>query len=780
MKPHLRSPGLWLLLVLGGALLGPAARADTDEEFVGPFPSWRDLKRDYAAAGDGKADDTAAVQRALDDLVKHEKACVLYVPPGTYRLTRTVKTVRKAHTDCMGVAVVGADPAAATLLWDGPEGGTMFQWDAWYSRISRLTLDGAGKAAIALLYGPAFSTYNETSDLTFRRARSGLVFGGPGTNGQAENAVLRCRFLGCDTGVQTVNWNSMDIWVWHSRFEDCGRGVHNVMGNWHVWQCLFLRSRKADLSTQNLMAFSVVGNTSVGSHRFFDFSTGHTWGSPVSLTGNRVLDPIGDWAVILDNAGPYLVVDNVFRLPGKARGVRMTWGDQTLVGNTYTRKDAVEERGRFRRLAEKVVEAKDIPDALPKLPPAPPRYARKVFEVLPGSGAEAIQKAIGAAARLSGQRPVVHLPMGAYKVEKTLVIPAGCDVQFVGDGAAETATRLNWTGPADGVVLRLQGPARAVLRDFYVNAGPARALAVEGADQPGGRIFADQLNTSGPAGRQQGRTAALRVSGLDQTDVLLRALQGSGNGGAWVEVLGGPKAEGAKNQVSVFTGATGSAAGQYDVRGGGRLVVRGVYHERSSDALSGLRLADRGTLSIDATRFSYATSAKAPTVAVDSFRGLFTLATCLLMPVGTKETCRFEIRGDGSKADVLALNDLFWVEEPGTTADTVWQNKAKPPARGGLLGCNINTSSKKAAPRGFAFLANVGDHPDPARSKFGSGPLADRGGVDDATILRHLAPLRAARLWLPAAGHAGVTDVRIHRVMATGGRGAVVEFRGKE
>src|SRR5439155_26118144 len=96
-------------------------------------------------------------------------------------------------------------------------------------------------------------------------------------------------------------------------FEGCGRGVYNVMGNWHVWQSRFLHSRTADVGLMNLMAFSVVNNTSVGSRRFFDFSSGHTWGSPTSLTGNRVLDPTGDWAAVLDNAGPYLVVDNVFR-----------------------------------------------------------------------------------------------------------------------------------------------------------------------------------------------------------------------------------------------------------------------------------------------------------------------------------------------------------------------------------------------------------------------------------------------------------------------------------
>jgi hypothetical protein len=268
-----------------------------------------------------------------------------------------------------------------------------------------------------------------------------------------------------------------------------------------------------------------------------------------------------------------------------------------------------------------------------------------------------------------------------------------------------------------------------------------------------------------------------RVLGIDRTDVLLRSLQGSGNGGRWVEVLGGPDAERSTNQVGIFTGATGSAAGQYDVRGGGRLVVRGVYHARSSDSVTGLRLTGSGTLSIDATRFSYATSPTSPTVAAHDFRGLFTLATCILLPVETKESCRFELRGDGSGASVLALNNQFWIEQK-TTADDVWRNLAQPPARGGLIGCNVNTGKKEAAPKGFEFLANIGDHPDPAKSRSGSGPLDDRGTVDDETILRHLAPLRAARVWLPDASvPREATDLRIHRVMASGGHGAVVEFR---
>jgi hypothetical protein len=748
----------------------------SEEEFVGPFASWHDLKRDYGAIGDGKIDDTEALQHGLDELIKHKKACVLYIPAGTYRLTTTVRTERKEHTDCQGVAVVGEDPSSTILLWDGPDDGTMFQWDAWYSKISRLTFEGKGKAAAGLRYGPAFSTYNETSDLVFCNIKNALVFGGEKTNGQAENEVLRCRFVNCRTGVQTVNWNSMDIWVWYCRFENCGRGIFNVMGNWHAWQNLFLRSRIADVGIMNLMAFSVVNNTSIESHEFLDFETGHTWGSPASITGNRVLNPTGDFAMKLSNAGPYLVVDNTFRCRGKTRAVQMTWADQTFVGNTYTSPDAVVEQGRFRRIAEKTVDAGLIADALPKLFPTPTRRQRKILEVAAGANSHEIQQAINEASKLAGQRPVVHLPMGNYAVDQTLVIPRNCDIQLVGDGAGETATRLNWNGAEGGTLLQLEGPSRVVLQDFYIHAPNACGLLIENADQAGGRIFADQLNVNGSRQKYQPRSSSLCVNGLVKTDVLLRALQGSGNTGVWVTVIGGPNAISARNQVSIFTGATGSAAGQYDVSRGGRLVVRGVYHERSSDSLNGLHLIDSGELCIDATRFSYATSASAATIATDDFRGLLTLTTCILMPVETKETCRFELRGDGSDTSVLALNDQFWVYQPGTSAETVWLNLAEPVAHGGLVGCNINTKNKKAAAKGFEFLANIGDSPDPAKSKFGSGPLNDRGTVDDSTILKHLAPLRKACVWYPTETPEGPTDVVIHRVMVTGGRPAAVEI----
>src|SRR5262249_32851096 len=157
------------------------------------------------------------------------------------------------------------------------------------------------------------------------------------------------------------NFNSMDIWAWECRFEDCGTGMLNGAGNFHAYRNLFLRSKVADVAIRNLMVFALVENTSIGSQCFMDWPR-FTSGARTSVTGNRISEPAGEWSIALNNGGPFLLADNVIKSrPGKTGPeVRLTWGDQALIGNRYTVENAVLANGRRLRINERVVDPKAI------------------------------------------------------------------------------------------------------------------------------------------------------------------------------------------------------------------------------------------------------------------------------------------------------------------------------------------------------------------------------------------------------------------------------------
>jgi hypothetical protein len=101
------------------------------DEFIGPFPSWANVKTDYGAVGDGKADDTAAIQKALDDLRSEKRTRnVLYFPAGAYRLNRTL--------------VIPAE-ADLQLLGDGPENATQL-------------FNAGGANPLIRVLGPSYAT----------------------------------------------------------------------------------------------------------------------------------------------------------------------------------------------------------------------------------------------------------------------------------------------------------------------------------------------------------------------------------------------------------------------------------------------------------------------------------------------------------------------------------------------------------------------------------------------------------------------------------------------
>ena len=321
-----------LMLCACTAYAQTVAYYDTGEEFVGPFPSWKNVKTDYGAKGDGVTDDTAAIQRALDDMktVQQNNWCVLYFPAGAYRITDTLKTKRTVHNDYLGSNLIGEDPATTVLRWDGPADKPMLRYDAWYCKVSRLTFDGRGKANGGLVRAGSFSTYCEISDLVFNDINGiALNLGNNEQNGAAEHAVLRCKFIRCNEAISTINWNTLDIYIWYCLFEDCGKGIYNRMGGYQAYENLFLRSKEFDIGSMNGMCLAVVNNTSIGSKTFLQ-------GSGDYVRGNKIYDTT-DAAAIETGGGNLVLLDNtISSKPGTTGAVVYCAGSTLAVGNTFT------------------------------------------------------------------------------------------------------------------------------------------------------------------------------------------------------------------------------------------------------------------------------------------------------------------------------------------------------------------------------------------------------------------------------------------------------------
>lgn len=736
---------LTLLLVVGA--LGGAAHAD---EFLGPFPSWLNVKADYGAVGDGKADDTAAIQRALEDIRKPDfPRRVLYFPAGAYRLTQTVKLLRAAHSQSQGVCLYGEDPQTTALVWDGPEGGVMLHYNGWYSEVARVAFDGRGKAKTALEHGVAFTTCNQLTDLLIKDVQFGIEAGI--RDGIAETAVLRCRFHRCSKAAISIqNFNSLDWYIWHCLFEDCALGVTNEFGagNFHVYESLFKRSTEADVSIRHCGYFSLYGNTSVGSKAFFlskrarNWTRTETWGANVTLQRNTILDPLDVTPIRIENNGPTMLLDNTVRGRGATeRGpvVRSIapseQSDLISLGNTFTTRRALEVKGRLLALGDRVVG--DIVTAAPGPCPFLARATRPVIEVQRGADAAAIQAAVDQAAKLRGRRPVVHLPAGNYPLRQTVVLPAGTDLQLVGDGLLQ-ATQLNWAGEGEGPILRIMGPTHATVREIGLSGGKgARCIVAQGLDQPGARVFMEQGQTSG-------YEYGLVVEGLDHTYV---ALHDHGHNG--IQVVGGAAAAAGRRPegiTALFCGASSRDRNSqdegidlYSVSRGARLLVRDIWYE--GPIWHFLNLTDRGEFAYHSGNIApYAgPTGDSAVIAVDGFRGKVLLSQI--------EPMNGPLRVSGGSAETAVLGL-------------------------GLITRDAPLSLAKASPEaGVAFLSCRTFRKEPT----GTDSLPDVGTASPAFLREMLQPLRTT---LPRAVDdlpARVTDLRVYRVFTYGKVG--VELR---
>jgi hypothetical protein len=119
---------------------------------VGMFNKVLNLKSDFGAVGDGTNDDTGAIQAALNSALLYSNA-VVFVAPGTYRLTQTCSMPSGGTNGIQSRPVlVGVDPSRTIFLWGGTGGGPMFQFLGCSPQFGGITFQSADPQVASVIY----------------------------------------------------------------------------------------------------------------------------------------------------------------------------------------------------------------------------------------------------------------------------------------------------------------------------------------------------------------------------------------------------------------------------------------------------------------------------------------------------------------------------------------------------------------------------------------------------------------------------------------------------
>lgn len=637
------------------------------DEFIGPFPSWLNVKNDFGAIGDGQTDDTKALQTAIDVLARGDRAIVLYLPAGTYLITGTLVLNNRIN-----VSIIGEDPVNTILKWGGSPHGTMLQMNGTaYSKFDRITWDGnkiADNAVDQSWDGKKsnFDTSNEYADDVFVDVKIGIRGGALG-HGFAETSILRDKFIrNTQAGVSLGNFNALDIWIRDCLFQDCSTGVTNShgAGNFRLYNNLFENSGAYDIAIINTGGFSVRNNTSVNSNIFF-LSGGDRNPATIIVEGNTIIDPVTTTAIQVANQGPELIFNNtiISRTTAKTGPVVDFRGsvnsDMLAFGNVFTLDNpmSIADTNKM-EFGNKVVSRLSLKDVRKRLLPATAaNFKRKIFEIPAGADAQTIQDIINKAALVSGNKPVVHLPFGRFNISKTIRIPPNSDLQFVGDGDGDQfASMLVWTGPDEGPVLAIDGPSKATIRNLTIRGNNLCSnIVISNADQPGSRIFLQEFY-------QKGGIVGLFSNQVDHTQIFAYDSQFSGLKKG-INVIGGLLArtgKPAEGRTVLYSGAESNNLTSHLVSNGGNLALRDTWYEGGIKSTYA-NIAGNSIFTAEACKIATPQHTNIPSVIIHDFSGKATFAV-------TDFTDRLALTGDCSGARVLALGLL--TEDYPFVADT--------------------------------------------------------------------------------------------------------------
>lgn len=191
---------------------------------------------DYGAKGDEAADDTAAIQAAIEAAeVSTASSRVIYLPSGHYKITHTLTLTRQSH-----ITFMGGGASSAVLKWYGAQSGTMLALRGLQdSRITGFMMQGDGTTTAIRYDGLAdmASKNNVFDELTTYIQKFGMRIGADHFQ-TSDSLFRRSLFLNSTYEGTSIE----DVQSTHLSFEDViwtggKKGITAAAGHFNLYGC---------------------------------------------------------------------------------------------------------------------------------------------------------------------------------------------------------------------------------------------------------------------------------------------------------------------------------------------------------------------------------------------------------------------------------------------------------------------------------------------------------------------------------------------------------------
>lgn len=450
---------------------------------------WYSVK-DYGAQGDGKTDDTAAIQK-LYNLASSGKVKNIYFPPGKYRITKTL-----VLSNQKGLYVVGHG-RDTVLFWDGEKGGSIYRSNGIHrSRYEGITYDGRGIAGICCEH--CSQTRYETSitykNCAFMNADIGIATSRHQRKvASAEIYYENLIFKNTKTGLLLNEYNDYDHILEGCVFINNEIGIHSYKGHFNIRNSHFIGSKIVDIRVSKPQhPGSVRWCTSDGSKMFFEtggkapagegkgMAEDCNWMQPYTIQGCY----IRNWknkngAILLRQLGPTLLFDNFFSNNREAtvpvammhnKGTAILTSSNNLLNG---KKFAVKSLGKLEQVEIPATSNSPKPGGtMPWFFKSKVKVPQKVFDAkidfgAKGNGREddtdAVIKTI-AAARKYGQGAIAYFPVGNYRITRQLVVNGS----NYGIGGSGKCSVLQWYGDIKTPIIHVSDPQNIKISNLAI------------------------------------------------------------------------------------------------------------------------------------------------------------------------------------------------------------------------------------------------------------------------------------------------------------------------